>query len=194
MLYPLNVLDLSFTSPSKQALAAAAEGRAKYLTARLRPGDPLSHPLVSSAVREGGGESKRRGLLLRVAKKEKNKRLEAAPDEEELGTSTSTTVTSVAAVVSSGVSFPGLADVQYAGWDARAPRNQAGRLLPAWAGGRGGGGSPFFSSSGSILPGEPLLAVPPVFFASDVAPAPVASAPVAAAAAVAAPAATDEAR
>lgn len=172
----------------KQALAAAAEGRAKYLTARLRPGDPLSHPLVSSAVQQqqegekrggegkGGGEGGRRGLLVRVSKKKQGE------DGGDQGTSTTTTVTTVAAVVSSGVSFPGLADVQYAGWDARAPRSQAGRssstsaALAAAAGrggGSGGGGGASFSSSShsSVLPGEPLLAVPPVFFASDVAPA-----------------------
>lgn len=123
-------------------------------------------------------------MLLRVAKKAtKKKRPEAAAAaaatdaNDEQGETI--TVTSVAAVVSSGISFPGLADVQYAGWDARAPRSQFGRLLSANAGQGGvgvGGGSvgcagPPSSSSGSILPGEPLLAVPPVFFASDVAPA-----------------------
>ena len=153
-----------------QALAAAAEGRARYLTARLRPGDPLSHPLVSSAVRQGSekgegtgeGEIQRRGLLLRVAKK-----------QEGQNASTTTTTTTVAAVVSSGVSFPGLADVQYAGWDARAPRSQAGRGVASASAGvvvvAGGAGSGDGGGLKEFLPGEPLLAVPPVFFASDVA-------------------------
>jgi hypothetical protein len=140
---------------------------------------------VSSAVQEGaegaaGGGGGRRGLLLRVSREERGAGARGA----------AATTTTVAAVVSSGVSFPGLADVQYVGWDARAPRSQAGRssTLAAAAGGggggsfggRGGAGNAFSSPSSSVLPGEPLLAVPPVFFASDVAPAPPVAVPVSA--------------
>ena len=91
MPHPLDLLtSTSLLSTQKKALAAAAEGRASYLTARLRPGDPLSHPLVSSAVRGGetGGSEGRRGLLLRVAKREEveeEQRREAAEGNEQGG-------------------------------------------------------------------------------------------------------------
>ena len=66
------------------------------------------------------------------------------------------------ATVRTAFHFPGLADVQYAAWDGRAPGEQAGRMA------KEGESGALPRHLQSPLPGEPLLCVPPAWARTDV--------------------------
>ena len=135
--------------PNPQALAAAAsDSGPKYLAARLRPGDPLAHPLISA-------RRNARGVVVRVATRH--------------GDTSAAPTSTIVGVVTRACAFPGMADAQYGGVDAAAaapPPPDAppaalpdepllsvppaffradlppadGSALPRWPGGGGGGG------------------------------------------------------
>ncbi|BDA50476.1 General transcription factor 3C polypeptide 5 at N-terminal half [Coccomyxa sp. Obi] len=90
-----------------EAISATAEGTSPVLSLHLRPGDPLSHPLL-------GYKQKTRGLLLRISRKAGA----ATEAEEDLQAE-------VVAHVKSLVQFPGMADFQYVSCDTRPLQEQA---------------------------------------------------------------------
>ncbi|CAL8464879.1 g4414 [Coccomyxa elongata] len=90
-----------------EAISATAEGASPVLFLHLRPGDPLSHPLL-------GYKQNTRGLLLRISRKAGA----ASEAEEDLQAE-------VVAHVKSLVRFPGMADFQYVSCDTRPLQEQA---------------------------------------------------------------------
>jgi hypothetical protein len=158
---------LSVAAPSAAAAAAGASAPAApppRLQLRLRPADPLSHPLTSDAPVVG-----RRALLLRIARPAASRRRRGGGDGEGDGDPAPPPPTITAAgLVMRTYRFTSLADAQYLPLDGRAG-------APSGCGGVAGAGADL-SAGGRDVSSLPPDAQPPAAEAFG-APAPFLMAP-----------------